>query len=75
MINGNKDHKRSGEDWSWKYAIEIISPDGWQSIKEFKMRKISYHEFLNRCAASVIVPPKNLTRRDAAILHRKLNKI
>ncbi len=72
----NKSSKilKTGKEWSLEFGLSVVNPLGWESNSEFDSLKIPRDEFLLRCSNSVIVPPKNLSRRDAFKLKKELLK-
>lgn len=65
---------KTGYEWANLLKLEIINPCGWNDMNHYTKFKISKEEFFNRCSNSVIVPPKNLSRRDAFLLKQAFIK-
>ena len=64
--------KKTGYEWSLELGLRIINPTGWNSEKDFKSNKLTKFEFLNRSANSVIEWDRDLSRREASKLLKKL---
>ena len=64
--------KHSGQVWSIQLCIPILDPQGWVSINDFNHRLITKEEFCNRAANSVIKMEKELSRRAASKMLKKI---
>ena len=64
--------KHSGQVWSLKLRVPILSPDGWPSLNDFNHILITKEEFCNRAIHSELNPPTILTRREAAKTFKKI---
>ena len=65
--------KKTGNYWGSILGISIESPKGWKSEEDFKSLYITKEEFLERAANSNIKFDKNISRRDAAKMLKKLS--
>ena len=63
---------KTGLDWGKFLNIEVVNPIGWDSIEDFNRVPINRNEFMLRAANSVIIPPKNKSRRDMAQFRQNL---
>lgn len=68
----NNKNLLTGADWSKKINIEIINKCGWDSIEDYERVPISRDEFLLRASNSVLIPPKNKSRREMALFRQNL---
>jgi hypothetical protein len=64
--------KHSGQVWSIQLRIPILDPQGWVSIDDFNHRLITKEEFCNRAANSVVKVNKELSRRAASKMLKKI---
>lgn len=64
--------KKTGDKWASELGLNIINPTGWSNEKDFKSKKVTKMEFLNRAANSVMEWNKELSRREAGKLLKKL---
>ena len=65
--------KKTGNFWSSALGLDMSKPSGWKSQKEYESLYLTKEEFLERAAISEIEPAKNISRRDAAKMLKKLN--
>ena len=66
--------QRTGIDWSKFLQIEVTNPKGWDSVEDYERVPIDRQEFLLRASQSVIIPPKNKTRRAMQEFRQNLMK-
>jgi hypothetical protein len=64
--------KKTGDKWATELGLNIINPTGWSNEKDFKSKKVTKIEFLNRAANSVMEFDRELTRREASKMLKKL---
>jgi len=65
--------KKTGNYWGNILNIFIEKPSGWKSEKDFESLFITKEEFLERASNSKIKFDKNISRRDAAKMLKKLS--
>ena len=67
-----KSNDKTGLEWSKFIGLDIVNPIGWDSIEDYNKVPINKQEFLLRASNSVIIPPKNKSRREMALFRQNL---
>ena len=67
--------KKTGKEWADFLGVEVTSPTGWFSEKDFLSNLITKWDFLNRASQSVVIPPKGSSRREINKFRENLKKI
>jgi len=65
--------KKTGNYWVNLLGLTMSKPSGWKNQKEYESLFLTKEEFLERAAVSEVEPAKNISRRDAAKMLKKLN--
>lgn len=65
--------KKTGNYWVNLLGLTMSKPSGWKNQKEYESLFLTKEEFLERAAVSQVEPAKNISRRDAAKMLKKLN--